>query len=190
MPFGPPVLQKLRAGVWTVPSVGRRTHKWLDFDHHFGQRANRCSSLDHWPTSAPAASTGSQVSGDHLLRLLFSDGTVGDVDLSAERWIGVLEPVNDPAFFDQVRGGCRGRHGGLALLSRPGARAAIRAGSFLTSRRRLTLLGREPLHTVTQLDSAGQDRPRSPARLADPPPVTCGSSSGKGTEPISARESR
>jgi Protein of unknown function (DUF2442) len=30
-------------------------------------------------------------------------GTISDVDLSAERWIGVLEPLNDPAFFDQVR---------------------------------------------------------------------------------------
>jgi Protein of unknown function (DUF2442) len=46
--------------------------------------------------------TGVAVIGDHVLRLLFSDGTVGDVDLSAQRWTGVLEPLNDPAFFSQV----------------------------------------------------------------------------------------
>jgi hypothetical protein len=42
------------------------------------------------------------VLGDHLLRLLFSDGTVGDVDFSGERWTGVLEPLNDPHYFAQV----------------------------------------------------------------------------------------
>lgn len=45
---------------------------------------------------------GAAVVGDHLLRLLFSDGTVGDVDFSAERWTGVLEPLADPAFFAKV----------------------------------------------------------------------------------------
>ena len=46
---------------------------------------------------------GVAVIGDHVLRLLFSDGTVGDVDFSAERWTGVLEPLNDPAYFTRVR---------------------------------------------------------------------------------------
>ena len=36
------------------------------------------------------------------MRLLFSDGTVGDVDFSAQRWTGVLEPLNDPAYFARV----------------------------------------------------------------------------------------
>lgn len=45
---------------------------------------------------------GVAVIGEYLLRLLFSDGTVGDVDFSAERWSGVLEPLNDPAYFGQV----------------------------------------------------------------------------------------
>ena len=36
------------------------------------------------------------------LRLLFSDGTVGDADFSAERWTGVLDPLNDPAYFARV----------------------------------------------------------------------------------------
>ena len=45
---------------------------------------------------------GVAVVGDHMLRLLFSDGTAGDVDFSAEHWTGVLEPLNDPAYFAQV----------------------------------------------------------------------------------------
>ena len=46
---------------------------------------------------------GVAVVGDHVLRLLFSDGTVGDVNFSAERWTGVLEPLNDSGYFAQVR---------------------------------------------------------------------------------------
>jgi hypothetical protein len=45
---------------------------------------------------------GAAVVGDHRLRVLFSDGTVGDVDFSAQRWTGVLEKLNDPAYFAQV----------------------------------------------------------------------------------------
>ncbi len=45
---------------------------------------------------------GAAVVGDHVLRLLFSDGTVGDVDFSGERWTGVLEPLSDPEYFAQV----------------------------------------------------------------------------------------
>ncbi|MGH3394173.1 MAG: DUF2442 domain-containing protein [Streptosporangiaceae bacterium] len=45
---------------------------------------------------------GVAVVGDHALRLLFSDGTVGDVDFSEEHWTGVLEPLNNPDFFAQV----------------------------------------------------------------------------------------
>ena len=46
---------------------------------------------------------GAVVIRAHLLRLLFDDGTVGDVDLSAEKWRGVLEPLNDPKYFARVR---------------------------------------------------------------------------------------
>lgn len=46
--------------------------------------------------------SGVAVVGDHVLRLLFSDGTVGDVDFSAEHWTGVLEPLSDPEYFAQV----------------------------------------------------------------------------------------
>lgn len=42
------------------------------------------------------------VVGDHVLRLLFSDGTVGDVDFSPEHWTGVLEPLNNSAYFAQA----------------------------------------------------------------------------------------
>jgi Protein of unknown function (DUF2442) len=45
---------------------------------------------------------GGAVVGDRVLRLLFSDGTVGDVDFSSGRWSGVLEPLNEPAYFAQV----------------------------------------------------------------------------------------
>ncbi len=46
--------------------------------------------------------TGVAVIGDHRLRLLFSDGTTGDVDFSGEQWTGVLEPLHDPVYFAQV----------------------------------------------------------------------------------------
>lgn len=46
---------------------------------------------------------GVAVLDNHLLRLLFDDGTVGDVDFSHEVWTGVLEPLRDPAYFAKVR---------------------------------------------------------------------------------------
>ena len=45
---------------------------------------------------------GAAVVGDHVLRLPFSDGTVGNVDFSGEPWTGVLEPLSDPDYFAQV----------------------------------------------------------------------------------------
>ena len=42
---------------------------------------------------------GAAVVGDHVLRLLFTDGTADDIDFSAEHWTGVLEPLNDSAYF-------------------------------------------------------------------------------------------
>ncbi len=45
---------------------------------------------------------GAAVVRDHVLRVLFSDGMVGDIDFSAERWTGVLAPLNDPAYFAEV----------------------------------------------------------------------------------------
>jgi hypothetical protein len=40
--------------------------------------------------------------GDRVLCLLFSDGMVGDIDFSAERWTGVLAPLNHSAYFAEV----------------------------------------------------------------------------------------
>ena len=45
---------------------------------------------------------GVAVVRDHVLRLLFTDGTAGDVDFSAEQWTGVLAPLNDADYFGQV----------------------------------------------------------------------------------------
>ena len=45
---------------------------------------------------------GVAVVGDRVLRLLFSDGTAGDVNFSAESWTGVLAPLNDPIYFAKV----------------------------------------------------------------------------------------
>lgn len=49
------------------------------------------------------AVVGVALIGDHRLRLLFDDGTVGDVDFSSNEWTGVFEPLRDPAYFAQVR---------------------------------------------------------------------------------------
>jgi hypothetical protein len=53
-------------------------------------------------TYLPAV-VGVAVLGDHRLRLLFDDGTVGDVDFSTHEWTGVFDPLYDPAYFAQVR---------------------------------------------------------------------------------------
>jgi hypothetical protein len=47
--------------------------------------------------------TGVTVIGDHSLRLLFEDGTVGDVSFRDEEWTGVFEPLCDPARFAKVK---------------------------------------------------------------------------------------
>jgi len=44
-----------------------------------------------------------RVIGEYRLRLLFDDGTVGDVDFSSREWAGVFEPLRDPAAFALVR---------------------------------------------------------------------------------------
>jgi hypothetical protein len=45
---------------------------------------------------------GVAVIGDHRIRLLFEDGTVGDVSFADCEWTGVFEPLRDPAVFAQV----------------------------------------------------------------------------------------
>ncbi|MFY9615822.1 MAG: DUF2442 domain-containing protein [Candidatus Dormiibacterota bacterium] len=49
------------------------------------------------------AVVGVAVIGDHRLRLLFDDGTAGDVDFSAMDWRGVMEPLKDASYFARVR---------------------------------------------------------------------------------------
>ena len=46
--------------------------------------------------------TGVAVIGDHRLRLLFEDGTVGDISFEDHDWRGVFEPLRDPARFAKV----------------------------------------------------------------------------------------
>jgi hypothetical protein len=46
--------------------------------------------------------TGVAVIGDHMLRLLFADGTVGDVSFDEGEWTGVFEPLRDPSEFAKV----------------------------------------------------------------------------------------
>jgi hypothetical protein len=46
--------------------------------------------------------TGVEVVRDHRLRLVFEDGTEGEVDFSGCKWHGVFEPLADQAYFRQV----------------------------------------------------------------------------------------
>jgi hypothetical protein len=105
--------------------------------------------------------TGVAMIGHHVLRLLFSDGVVGDVDLSQERWSGVLEPLNDPAFFAQVtvdtESGTVTWPGGIDLAPR----AAVRAGARPPACRRLTA---EPARRWPRRDAARPSWTRSTTR--------------------------
>ncbi len=47
--------------------------------------------------------TGVAVIGDHNLRLLFEDGTVGDISFEDHDWRGVFEPLRDAARFAKVK---------------------------------------------------------------------------------------
>lgn len=38
-----------------------------------------------------------------LLRLVFDDGTIREIDLEPELWGPMFEPLKDPALFGQVR---------------------------------------------------------------------------------------
>jgi hypothetical protein len=45
---------------------------------------------------------GVAVVGDHKLRLLFEDGTVGDVSFEDREWTGIFEPLRDQSRFAKV----------------------------------------------------------------------------------------
>jgi hypothetical protein len=82
--------------------------------------------------------TGVATIGERAMRMLLTDGTVGDVNFSAEQWTGVLEPLDDPDFFAQVtvdaEAGTIARHNGVDLAPR----AAPRTGSGTHARLCLT----------------------------------------------------
>ena len=40
-----------------------------------------------------------EVVADHRLHLGFEDGSTGDVEFGEADWVGVFEPLRDPAFF-------------------------------------------------------------------------------------------
>jgi hypothetical protein len=46
--------------------------------------------------------TGVEVVGDYRLRLVFDDGTTGEVDFTDREWNGVFEPLRDPHYFARV----------------------------------------------------------------------------------------
>lgn len=46
--------------------------------------------------------TGVAVVGEYRLRLLFEDGTVGDISFEDHEWTGVFEPLRDPTRFAKV----------------------------------------------------------------------------------------
>ncbi|MFZ2032170.1 MAG: DUF2442 domain-containing protein [Candidatus Dormiibacterota bacterium] len=46
--------------------------------------------------------TGVERLGEYRLRLTFSDGMVGDIDLAAELWGEMFEPLRDIAQFNSV----------------------------------------------------------------------------------------
>ena len=49
------------------------------------------------------AVVGVAVIGEYRLRLLFDDGTAGDVDFSSMEWKGVFEPLGDRMYFATVK---------------------------------------------------------------------------------------
>jgi Protein of unknown function (DUF2442) len=56
-----------------------------------------CRRSHHSSTSSASA-----VIGPHELRLLFEDGTAGDVAFDDAEWTGVFEPLRDPTRFARV----------------------------------------------------------------------------------------
>lgn len=47
--------------------------------------------------------TDVQCLGGHRLRLVFDDGSSGEVDFSQEDWTGVFAPLADPQYFARVQ---------------------------------------------------------------------------------------
>jgi thiol-disulfide isomerase/thioredoxin len=89
-----------------LPARSGRRRSWRTGNAPVGMSpcsvSSRWRSVENMSENYLPAVVGVAVVGDRVLRLLFSDGTAGDVDFSAERWTGVLAPLNDPAYFAQV----------------------------------------------------------------------------------------
>jgi hypothetical protein len=101
---------------------------------------------------------GAAVVGDHVLRLLFSDGTVGDIVFSAERWTGVLAPLNDSAYFAEVmvdpEAGTLAWPDGIDLAPEPlyeqaKAHPLVAAPEASSSRKILGIFIRPPMYATT-----------------------------------------
>ena len=66
--------------------------------------STRCLNITQMTNLPPLVHiVGVTVIGAHELRLLFEDGTVGDVAFGDEEWHGVFAPLRDPELFAQVR---------------------------------------------------------------------------------------
>ena len=97
----PRALQFVRNG-----QASGETRSWLTGNGP--DATSNCSPSSRWRNIEGVSENylpivvGVAVVGDQLLRLLFSDGTAGDVDFSAERWTGVLAPLSDPGYFAKV----------------------------------------------------------------------------------------
>lgn len=63
-------------------------------------RSPNIDSMDEIPPLVHV--TGVAVIGEYTLRLLFEDGTVGDISFADREWNGVFEPLRDPARFANV----------------------------------------------------------------------------------------
>ncbi|MGH2773674.1 MAG: DUF2442 domain-containing protein [Actinomycetota bacterium] len=43
-----------------------------------------------------------EVVAEHRLRLIFFDGSIGEIDFSGRDWQGIFSPLKDPVFFAEV----------------------------------------------------------------------------------------
>lgn len=66
-------------------------------------RSSRCRKIEPMVEIPPLVHiTGVEVLEEHVLRLTFEDGTVGDVSFDDSFWTGVFEPLRDPRRFANV----------------------------------------------------------------------------------------
>ena len=83
----------------SLPRTGSALAPW-SLSNGLHRSRNICSVEDVLPLLHV---TGVAVNGDHKLRLLYEDGTVGDISFTDHNWSGVFEPLRDPIRFAKVR---------------------------------------------------------------------------------------